>query len=173
MERSLDDVLASVANRENSTAFHSTVSTQSCAHVSTKFMIICSYFSSNSRNNPLSLSRSIHPLWETVRKRRSRGCISRLYRCKRVVGRRNNASDNAARKAGRGRTETKGIARCDSSTPSRIRLFSLPSLLSLLTSSSQPRSLAFKGAILARLISHSFLGLLEYRIKGYLNRSSV
>lgn len=52
--------------------------------------------------------------------------------------------------------------------------FFFPSYLSLLTSSSQPRSLAFKGAILARLISHSFLlGLLEYRIKGYLNRSSV
>lgn len=73
MERSLDDVLASVANRENSTAFHSAVSTQSYAHVSTKFMIICPYFSSNSRNNPLSLSffpRSVHPLGETELERR-------------------------------------------------------------------------------------------------------
>lgn len=172
MERSLDDVLASVANRENSTAFHSAVSTQSYAHVSTKFMIICPYFSSNSRNNPLFLSSFIRYGRDRVGKKGSRRYVSRLYRCKRIVGRRNNA----ARKGGRGgRTETKGTARCDSSTPSRIRLsFFSPFYLSLLTSSSQPRSLAFKGAILARLISHSFLlGLLEYRIKGYLNRSSV
>lgn len=175
MERSLDDVLASVANRENSTAFHSAVSTQSYAHVSTKFMIICPYFSSNSRNNPLFLSSFIRYGRDRVGKKGSRRYVSRLYRCKRIVGRRNNASHNAARKGGRGgRTETKGTARCDSSTPSRIRLSFFSSYLSLLTSSSQPRSLAFKGAILARLISHSFLlGLLEYRIKGYLNRSSV
>ena len=137
-------------------------------------MIICPYFSSNSRNNPLFLSSFIRYGRDRVGKKGSRRYVSRLYRCKRIVGRRNNA----ARKGGRGgRTETKGTTRCDSSTPSRIRLsffFFSPSYLSLLTSSSQPRSLAFKGAILARLISHSFLlGLLEYRIKGYLNRSSV
>ena len=139
-------------------------------------MIICPYFSSNSRNNPLFLSSFIRYGRDRVGKKGSRRYVSRLYRCKRIVGRRNNASHNAARKGGRGgRTETKGTARCDSSTPSRIRLsFFSPFYLSLLTSSSQPRSLAFKGAILARLISHSFLlGLLEYRIKGYLNRSSV
>lgn len=103
MERSLDDVLASVANRENSTAFHSAVSTQSYAHVSTKFMIICPYFSSNSRNNPLFLSSFIRYGRDRVGKKGSRRYVSRLYRCKRIVGRRNNASHNAARKGGRTR----------------------------------------------------------------------
>lgn len=80
MERSLDDVLASVANRENSTAFHSAVSTQSYAHVSTKFMIICPYFSSNSRNNPLFLSffpRSV--MGETELERRDLAATYRVY----------------------------------------------------------------------------------------------
>ena len=58
MERSLDDVPASIANREYSTAFRPGLSTHSLAPVPVEFMIICSYFSRNSRNNSICLCLS-------------------------------------------------------------------------------------------------------------------
>lgn len=130
MERLLDDALANVANRENSIAFlHSNLSTQSCTR-STKFMIICSYFSRHSRNNSprlsLSLSFSLFSVTPFTRYRRR---LEGRHRVSLYCGYIDNVNASLVvvitpryREEETRTTRTKRGSRCNS-TPSQIRLF--------------------------------------------------
>lgn len=128
MERLLDDALANVANRENSAAFlHSSLGTQSCTR-STKFMIICPYFSRHSRNNSPSLSPSLS-LSSVTPFTRYRRRLEGRHRVGLYCGYIDNVNASLVvvitpryREKKTRTTGTKRGSRCNSK-PSRIRLF--------------------------------------------------